>query len=363
MKIVEIDNYSDFLGLEKEWNILLERCEHSIFSTWEWLSIWWKHFGGNQRLILLLATEKDYIIGIAPLMYSTRKIYGLHRGKVSFIGTPHADYNDFIIAGKTEECIRRFIEYLNRLPEKWIYIELTEIPENSKSIPILSKLSKTLKPSSICPYKQLPKSPGAFLESLGRNMRRNLRRYMEKAKKNFKVTFSDYSDIESCTEGMHLLFKLHQKRWESRGSPGAFADTSFRNFHLEIAKNFAKKRQLGLFLLKLSDEPAAAIYGFKDQTKFYGYLSGFNPNYSEYSVGNLLIAHVMENCIREGLSEFDFMRGGEEYKGLWKTQLRRNQSAEIPRGSLYSTLYWLYKKVWNPYFNKIFSQHLIFGFS
>lgn len=356
MRIIEIDNFSDFLNLEKEWNTLLEKCEHSIFSTWEWHSTWWKHFGSDKRLILLLATDNDKIIGIAPLMYYTRKIFGLRRGKIAFIGTPHTDYNDFIIADETEKCLRLFMEYLNKLPEKWNYIELTEIPEKSKCIPILSKLSKTLKPSSVCPYKQLPKSPNAFLDSLGSSMRRNLRRYMKKIEKKFQVEFSDCSDVKTCTEGMHLLFKLHQKRWKSKGLPGAFADVNFCNFHFEIAKIFAKRKQLGLFLLKLSDEPVAAIYGFKDQTKFYLYLSGFDPDYSECRVGNLLIAYVMENCIREGLSEFDFMRGGEEYKGLWKTLLRWNQAAVIPRsGILSNTWYWLYTKIWDPYL-KQFSQ-------
>ena len=171
---------------------------------------------------------------------------------------------------------------------------------------------------------------------------------MKKTERNFKVKLVDYSDVPSCAEGMQLLFKLHQKRWKSKGLPGAFADTNFRNFHLEIAKIFAQRRQLGLFLLKLSDEPAAAIYGFKDQAKFYLYLSGFDPDYSEYRVGNQIIGYVMENCIKEELSEFDFMRGGEEYKSLWKTLSRWNRVAVIPRrGILSNTWYWLYTKIWN----------------
>jgi CelD/BcsL family acetyltransferase involved in cellulose biosynthesis len=146
---------------------------------------------------------------------------------------------------------------------------------------------------------------------------------------------------------MQLLFKFHQKRWRSKGLPGAFADARFRNFHLDIAKTFALKGQLGLFLLKLSGKPIAAIYGFKDQTKFYQYLSGFDPDYSKYSVGNQLTAYVMEKCIDDGLLEFDFMRGGEAYKDRWKTLSRWNYVAVIPRGILSNTFYWLYTKIWN----------------
>ncbi|MBS7646617.1 GNAT family N-acetyltransferase [Candidatus Bathyarchaeota archaeon] len=355
MKIIEVNNYQDFLSLKNEWANLLEKCDHTVFSTWEWLSTWWKYFGSDKKLILLLATKNDEIIGIAPLMYSTRKVLGFNEGKIAFIGTPHTDYNDFIIADERNECIRLFIEYLKKLPEKWSYIELSEIPENSKSLPILSKLSNTLKASSVCPYKPLPKSIDAFRASLSRNMKRNLRRYMEKAKKEFEVEFSDYSKVESCIEGMHLLFKLHQKEWTSKGYPGVFANINLRNFHLEIAKIFAGRRWLGLFLLKLSGRPAAVVYGFKDQRKFYGYLSGFDPIYSKYSVGNLLIAHVIEKCIEEGLSEFDFMRGDEKYKVLWETILRWNQTAIISRsGILSNTWRKLYLKIWDSVKTKYF---------
>jgi CelD/BcsL family acetyltransferase involved in cellulose biosynthesis len=345
MKIKEINDYQDFLALKDEWANLLEKCQLSVFSTWEWLSTWWKNFGGDKRLVLLLAIDNDRIIGIAPLMYSARKIFGLRRGKISFIGIPHTDYHDFIIANKIEKCLQLFIDYLKQLPEKWNYLELSEIPENSKSIPILTKLSKTLKPFTRCPYKPLPESRDAFWNSLGSDMRRNLRRYIKKTKKEFHVEFADYSDSQLCTEGMHWLFELHQKRWRSKGLSGAFADEKVRNFHLEVAKIFARRMQLRLFLLKLSNKPVAAIYGFKDKKRFYLYLSGFDPEYSQYRVGNQIIAYTMEKCIEEGLSEFDFMRGGETYKGFWKTLSRWNYTAIITRDIFSTASHWLYTKI------------------
>src|SRR5208337_586075 len=119
-RIVEVNRYTDFLALEKTWQDMLHRCHNSaIFSTWEWLTAWWKHFGNDKRLVLLLAEENDKIVGIAPLMYSIHKMFGLRMGKIEFIGTPDSDYADFILAEKSEECIKLFIEYVNNLTEKW----------------------------------------------------------------------------------------------------------------------------------------------------------------------------------------------------------------------------------------------------
>lgn len=83
------------------------------------------------------------ILGIAPLMYSVDRMFGLRIGKIKFIGTHDSDYDDFILSEKSEECMELFVNHLNNIPEKWGYMELTDIPENAKCIPVLSKVSKS----------------------------------------------------------------------------------------------------------------------------------------------------------------------------------------------------------------------------
>lgn len=345
MKITEIDNSGDFLALEERWNDVLQRCDHTIFSTWEWLSTWWKHFGNDKRLVLLLPEENSKIIGIAPLMYSVHKMFGLRMGKIEFIGTPDSDYNDFILAEKAEECIKLFVDYLNNLPEKWNCIELTDIPENAKCLSVLGKISKNLKQVHACPYASLPKSCDTFLNNLRRKRRKDLRRNLRRLEERFKVEFTS---VQSYAEEMNMFFELHQRRWMSKGFTGAFANQKARSFHLDIAKSFSQKGWLGLFMLKLSDKPAAALYGFKYRSKFYYYLSGFDPRYSRYSIANLLISHVIGKCIEEGLAEFDFMRGAETYKDRWNTNARQNFKAIIAhRGFLTSVQNWLYQEYWH----------------
>jgi CelD/BcsL family acetyltransferase involved in cellulose biosynthesis len=335
MRITEIDSCSDLFALKDRWNDVLRRCDHSVFSTWEWLSTCAKHFGNDKRLRILLAEENNKIIGIAPLMYSIYSaratMFGLRQGKIEFIGPPYSDYNDFIIADRREECLRLFMDYLNDLPEKWDNIELTDVPQNSKCVTVLSKISKNLRPVHRCSYIPLPKSYDTFLSNLSRNFRKDLRSNSSRLEKDFKVDFVDCSEIQSCNEGMNQFFGLHQKRWESRGYHGAFCSQEFRSFHLDIARSFSEKGWLSLFLLKLSGEPAAASYGFKYSSKLYAYLSGFATRYSRYGIGNLLKAYTIRECIQEGLTEFDFMRGAEEYKDRWNTMTKWNLEATIPR--------------------------------
>jgi CelD/BcsL family acetyltransferase involved in cellulose biosynthesis len=349
MKIVEINDYSDFLSLEEGWREVLQRCNHTIFSTWEWLSTWWKYFGNDKKLLLLLAEENGKVIGIAPLMYYVDKMFGLRMGKIEFIGTNNADYNDFILAEKREDCIKLFMEYLGTLAEKWTCVDLSDIPENSKSLLTLCKISRTIKPIHKCPCISLPNSPDILMKSLSPNLRYDLRRNLRRLEKDgFRVNFADYSDSQAFSKGMRSFFELHQKRWISKGFSGVYAEEKTRNFALDIAKSFSQKGWLGLYLLELSDKPVSALYGFKYKSKFYSYLSGFDPAYRRYSVGKLLLSHAINECIKEGLTEFDFMCGGEEYKDRWNTLTRWNQQVILTKkGSLASFQNKLYKEYWH----------------
>lgn len=347
MRIKEIRTYGDFLGLRESWHDLLQKCNHTVFSTWEWLSIWWKHFGNNRRLLILVAKEGNRIAGIAPLMYSVHKMFGLRQGRIEFIGTRSSDYCDFILAEKAEECIESFIRYSDNIAEKWDCIKLRDIPENAKCLPYLQKFPNDLKPLHECPYISLPKTFREFLMCLSRNRRKDIYRTSRRLEEVFRVEFIDYSEPQSFYEGMRYLFDLHQKRWKSQGFQGIFADKRARAFHLDIAKLFSDRKWLCVFLMSLSGKPAAVAYGFKYQSKFYDYITGFDPIYSKYNVGNLLRAQMISKLIEEGIVEFDFMRGAEEYKRHWSTMSRWNYEAFLTKkGFVASIRNRLYREYW-----------------
>jgi CelD/BcsL family acetyltransferase involved in cellulose biosynthesis len=347
MKIIEINDYKDFFSLREEWTNLLRKCRHTVFSTWEWLSIGWKYFGNNKKLVLLLAKENDEIAGIAPLAYSVHTMFGLKVGKIEFIGAPFSDYNDFIIAKNRKECMELFIKYLTTIPEKWNCLDLCDIPEKAEYLPFLAQTSKVLRRIHKCPFISLPSYYEDFLHRFNSDKRRYFKKNLNRIKRAFDVEFVDYSSPELCEEGMRLLFDLHQKRWQSRGFSGVFVNPVSRSFNMEIAKTFAQKNWLGLYVLKLSGDAAAVEYGFKYNSKYYAYLTGFNPKYAYYSVGNMLRLFAIREFIQEGLTEFDFLRGAEEFKDRWNAIPRWNYQAVLTRkGRLANIQHWLCEQYW-----------------
>jgi CelD/BcsL family acetyltransferase involved in cellulose biosynthesis len=324
MKINEVNSSSEFFALEPIWKDLLTKCDHTIFSTWEWLSTWWRAFNQGKKLKVLYIESDGRVIALAPMMYSVDSHFGLRRGTIEFLGSPQTDYNNFIISERHEECQSLLIQYLKKSTENWASINLEHVPSDASHINGMKGLISH--PICNCYYIPLPSSYQSFLEGLGSNTRYKLRKDARHLSEAFDVTFEDCSNKESVQHGMSWLFCLHQKRWIEKGEKGVFDQETLRNFHQDIAKVFSENGWLNLRLLKISDTPIAAIYGFKYCGKYYQYLNGLDPSpqYLKYGVGNQLMAHNIAHCIDCGLREVDLLRGDEPYKARWTQHKRIN---------------------------------------
>lgn len=350
MKVEEVNN---FQGLRKKWNDLLKNSllGGNVFLTWEWVSTSWKHFGEGRKLLLLLVEDKNEVLAIAPLMLSKYKLPGFGTiKKVEFLGAPHSDYNNFIILKREAECLRLIIDYLTDTVTEWDWIEFKEIPVTIENAGSLEKLFTSYPPElkqekrvcNKCPYISLPNSFHILLQRLSKNMRQNLNKYLRKISEKYHVELKRYDEADlSVKEAMEIFIKLNEKRWRSEGLLGSFLskEESFRNFHINVAELFAEKGWLGLYFLTADGEPISAQYNFEYGEKMFYYLAGFDPQYSNYSVGNLIIRFLLERCIKKGFREYDMMRGDEPYKLMWTHTIRRNFEIKFVRERWHSIFF------------------------
>jgi CelD/BcsL family acetyltransferase involved in cellulose biosynthesis len=344
---VRVTEVSDFESVRKEWNQVLEenRFGNNVFLTLDWLSTWWKHFGGQRKLLLLKVEENNRVLGIAPMMLSKYKLpaFGSIR-KIEFLGTRHSDYNNFIICKKERAVVRSIIDYLNGV-EDWDWIELKEIPESTSysrrlfADPSL-KLEMKERVCNLCPYVELPKKFESLKKTFRRNLRQNLNRYLRKIQTGHTLDLKRFDEAGfSAKEAMDLFIRLHEAKWGSQGKPGAFAEDTFRDFHMDVAESFAQNRWLGIYFLMVDGEPVASQYTFEYYQKMYYYLAGFLPKYSSFSVGNLMIMFLLRECIEKGFTEYDMTRGLEPYKLQWTNKYRKNFEVRLVHKKITSELY------------------------
>ena len=346
MAILELEQIYNVNDFEISWNSLLAKSfDNNPFLTYEWLIAWSKHFGKGKEIKLFTIENNGKVSLAIPVSYTTNKFFGTKHNEVRFAGAPDSDYQVFLITN-LQEASRNFSHLIENIIEDSgaDNISFTDVPEDSATAKLLENISEKrvgVSGSTInqCPYVPLPNNYETFLQNLGSNMRRNLKIWEKQASKDYRIKFVRYDEIGSVDEAMKIFFRLHQKRQVAKGEYGVFANDINQSFHMDIAKSFAKRDWLALFILTFNDTPVAAVYSFEYGHKLYAYLSGFDPEYSIFRPGHLAFSKIMQYGIRKNITQFDFLRGDEEYKARWKTTVRHNLKFNIANNGLRSRFY------------------------
>jgi CelD/BcsL family acetyltransferase involved in cellulose biosynthesis len=346
----ELEDIDDLEALREHWDILLASTNNAVFSTWEWITCWWKYFGEGRRLRVLVAEDDHRAIAIAPLMLSNYKYVGFGTlRKIEFLGTPQSDYNNFILSENESECAHLFVKYIEGLND-WDHLELSDVLEDSTSARLFCDHSVTSpwrfdkRVLTLAPYIPLPTTFEELLGQLGHDNRHSIVRKERRLRERYQINLKTYKDFRSVQEAMDVLFELYEKRRRSiTDTPTAFEAPQTRAFHNELATAFAAKGWLNLNFLTADDEAVASTYCFDHGGKTYGYQGGFDPRFSRYAVATLLHLRNIEGSIRRGLREYDFTRGAESYKFSWPVHVRRSLAIGFARRKLAKAL-WVYSK-------------------
>ena len=363
LKVEAIKTIQEFQNLREDWNYLLSASKaDNIFLTWEWLFTWWEVYGVNKELCILLIKEEDKLIGIAPLMITKENVVGIPVRLLKFIGSEKvcSEYLDLItISGRESELLSLFIQYINQNNNLWDVLLINDITEDSPTVKFFSDKANFYKNnilkrrSTINPYIHLPKTIEEFYQKLGSKRRSDVKVKSNKLAAEHQVSYHEIIDKESLGKCFEIFVNLHQTLWNERGFPGVFKRESFLNFHRAIAERFFEHGWLKLFFLNIDNNPAAALYGFQYRDKFYYYQSGFNPKWKIYGIGKLLLTKTITEAINTNLQEYDFLRGGAQYKSQFAINFRHNLEIVIIRKNFKSRLYISTKK-----FKKLFKNVL-----
>ena len=92
-------------------------------------------------------------------------------------------------------------------------------------------------------------------------------------------------------------------------------------FLREVTCEFAASGMLRIFSLRFDGKLVAVILGFSYRKRLSNYLTGFDPVYERLGFGRTLLYEAIRHCFENGYTAWDFLRGDEPYKALWRAQV------------------------------------------
>lgn len=340
MRLTIVTENEAFRALEEEWDRLVEESEEdAIFRTWEWAWVWWHIYGqprGAALHIVVLREEDGTLLGLAPL-YLGKGPFSPRARVLRFLGSGGDTSPDYLglltRPGQEMRVAQALAAYLrgNARP-RWDALFLTDLAEGAASTGALfTALSEGLWPlgaarqidCAICPHIELAPSWEEFFENLPRKLRYNIRSRRKKLSKEHQARFFRWEEQRDIQEGIERLAFLHQKRFQARGEAHSFSSAEYLQFHKEVAERFHHRGRLRLYSLEAGGEVVAMLYCFCHKDRIYHFQSGFDPDWSQFGVGQVLISYALEDASREKIRRFDFLKGEYRYKEDFATGKRR----------------------------------------
>ena len=305
-------------ALEPEWLDLCHRTPNvTTFQTPMWLLPWWRAFGSNDLAVIAVRSE-GRLEALAPL-YIIRDDESDESLGV-FLGTGISDHLD--VLGDATLIIDEMAQLNCQL---W---DLQQLPASSSMLlaPLPDGFSDNVEDQEACPVLSFE---GKTFEDLGSTHFRKKIRYYRRALERMGEVRIEIPTADTLDDLLTSLFDLHAARWRRRDLPGLLADDTSQQFHRQVARGMLNAGMLRMYATRCDDCLVAVFYGFALNGTVYYYLSGYDPELEKLSIGTILVAHAVEQAVRDGATSFDFLRGAEEYKYAWGATDRMSRRRQL----------------------------------
>ena len=334
-----IRDEDDWRELKPVWDSLLsDVAEQTVFQTFDYQYLWWRFFGMTQELFIVLIKQGEDVKGIAPLMIGPNEILGKYFRELGFIGSRwEVDRPAFIFPESSDACLIATLKCLQEKASRWDICNLYEQIPGSRNLQLIQKsmveqgyLVATT-PDSICPYLTFDTSWEVLLNTKSRKFRQNLKASRRKLQSLGTLDYScteQWPELDDCFDQYKVL---EGKSWKQAKKVGINRDVSYSSFYYALANKFAENKNFTFRILTLDKNPIAATFGLIHNNQFYSLHIVYDPAFRKYSPGTLLESMELEECIKRGVREYDFLGGFLNNKLRWTKQYRETTELFVYR--------------------------------
>ena len=236
-------------------------------------------------------------------------------------GEEIADYLDVIAPAEQMESVRQAVFNWLTGPDAplWQRAQLSNTPDWTETLEHWQALAAgkgwlaEITELDVCPIVPLPSSFEEYLNQIDGKQRREIRRKRRRAEGGEDTVawyiVSPEMDLDAETDTfLQLMAASHPVK-------AGFLTPEMSAAFRDIFANMHAAGWLQLAFLTVGESPVAAYINFEFANRIWVYNSGWDPDKTVgISAGWVLLTYLIEDAIKRGITQFDFLQGGEDYK-------------------------------------------------
>ena len=309
-------------------DLLAARPDVGVFVSRSWLSGLFAEPPNGAEAMLVLFRDGATLQGMVPIaVLQTRTVV-----RVGLLGGgAGSDRVDLIAArGFETRCADALIAWVaETFADRGFVIELRDVPagsplwgaiqrvndEGARPLAFLPREVHTL------PYLDLTESRNEALTSLAKH-----RRWLEK-RGHLRIELLD--DATEALIAFDSLTSFLHARWSGHHDGSALDVPRATRFHRHVIPLLLRDGRLRMIRIAIDMRTVAVFYGVSIGPWLGYYLAGYDRDWAgRIHLGQITLAAAVDLAVREGVREFDFLKGVERVKYLWPVRERSSMDAD-----------------------------------
>jgi CelD/BcsL family acetyltransferase involved in cellulose biosynthesis len=328
----EIDQLSSF---RQRWGgLLVQTAGATFFQSPDWLEVFWKHYGAQQKLRLLVVMDDDHPTGILPLVVR-RETTSV--GRVRLLTYPLHDWGSFYgpIGPDPAGTLAAGLDHIRRSPRDWDVLELRWQGASGTN---LAETRAVMQAAGLQAYATVwdrtaiveltgtwesywSTRKAAWLQRF-RSAEQKLLKQGELSLLRYRPRGLAHNDGSPRWDLYDTCEEIARRSWQGAATDGTtLSHESVRAFLRDVHQAAAAMGAVDLNLLLIDGAPAAFLYNYY----YGGYVSGLRRGYdaerSRQGAGNVLMAYSLRDSFTRGDRIYDLGVGSLNSKRHFQTRV------------------------------------------
>ncbi len=313
-----------------QWDDFVASVDGEIYSTYDWCSIWWKHYGSKRKPNIFIFRHDGQIVGIVPLFTEKMRFGPVSLRVLNLIAS---DYSTNTISIPIRpEYVDSVVVNLQNLISDMSY-DVIHFGKLSALYDCKDSLcqacleyfgsSHTVTQNDGPPqtYFKLTDSLDSYLATLSHSKRNTIRRHRRRAASAVGDRDLPLVAVPSDQQNVEQIFGefmvTHKNRWNKVGKAGHFGDwPGSEQFHRDLIAANIKTDRLCLSKITVSNTTVGYMYGYVFGNRYLDFLSSRSNSevFAKVSVGRILYSEMIRLGSEKGLKYIDSMPGFYNFK-------------------------------------------------
>ncbi len=314
-----------------------------LATSWDWVATWLHCYGAIVPYQFAIGQGPAGPCGIALVTQGVEQRRGPFPVRTMHLGTAgeppgHSVCIEFnrllVLPGQRDAFATALLTALRG--QRWDVLELNGFALDHAE-PLLRaepRLAVTRFPAHGVNLRAMRESGQPVLSALPKSTTAKIRKDLRRFQERYGPIRSHWAEsVDEALAAFNEMIPLHQERWQRAGQPGVFASPTFTAFHQALIARLLPRRGVVLFRAYAGDQLLGVFYGLVDGQMIQHYQWGL-PHFEDRALapGYVVAALCMEEALKRGYDEINWLRGEVRYKRELSTMRRELVWAELHRG-------------------------------